>query len=111
MGNWRDRGQSKKIPVPEEKGFDVSGTPVTGDQGADLIARKSGLTIVIQAKRHQGAVGNRAVQEVISALAYYGGDEGWVVTNSSFTRLAKALAQKSHIKLIDGRMLREGALG
>jgi restriction endonuclease Mrr len=94
-----------------EKGFDVSGNPATGDQGTDLIARKNGLTIVIQAKRRQGAVGNRAVQEAISALAYYGGDKGWVITNSSFTPSAKALAQRSHIKLIDGKLLKEGALG
>ena len=56
------------------------------------------------------AVGNKAVQEVTSAVAYYRGDEGWVITNSSFTPSAKALAQKSHIKLIDGKMLKEGGL-
>jgi restriction system protein len=66
--------------------------------------------ILIQAKRYQGAVGNRAVQEVISAVAYYGGDEGWVITNSSFTPSAKALAQKSNVRLIDGRKLKQGTL-
>jgi hypothetical protein len=88
-----------------EKGFEVRGTPPTGDQGADLIAKKDGRTIIIQAKRYQGTVGNKAVQEAIGALTYYGGDEGWVITNSSFTPSAKALAQKSRIKLIDGTML------
>jgi hypothetical protein len=97
--------------VLTEKGFDVRGTPATGDQGADLIAKKDGRTIVVQAKRYQGPVGNRAVQEVISALAYYGGDEGWVVTNASFTPSAKALAQKTNVRLIDGQMLKNGALG
>ena len=94
-----------------ERGFDVSGTPATGDQGADLIAKKNGKTIIIQAKCYQGTVGNKAVQEVISALAYYGGDEGWVVTNSFFTPSAKALAQKSNVKLIDGHHLKEQKLG
>ncbi len=69
-------------------------------QGADLIAKKDGKTIIIQAKRYQGAVGNKAVQEVISALAYFGGDEGWVVTNSSFTRSARSLAKKANIRLV-----------
>jgi Restriction endonuclease len=64
---------------------DVCGTPVTGDQGADLIAKKNGRMIIIQAKRYQGKVGNKAVQEVASAVSFYGGDEGWVITNSTFT--------------------------
>jgi len=36
---------------------------------------------------------------------FYGGDEGWVVTNSTFTPSAKALAQKSNIRLIDSKSL------
>ncbi len=87
-------------------GYDVQGTPTTGDQGADLIAKKDGRTVIIQAKRYQGAVGNKAVQEVISAISFYGGDEGWVVTNSTFTPSAIALAQKANVKLIDGAILK-----
>jgi restriction system protein len=75
-----------------------------------LIAKRNGKTILIQAKRYQSAVGNKAVQEVIGAVAYYRGDEGWVVTNSSFTPSAKALAQRSKIKLVDGEKLRQGRL-
>lgn len=89
----------------KENGYDVQGTPVTGDQGADLVAKKEGKTIVIQAKRHKGKVSNSAVQEVIGAVQYYQGDEGWVVTNTGFTSSAKALAQKSNVKLIDGKAL------
>lgn len=90
----------------KENGFiDIRGTPATGDQGADLIAKRGGQTIIIQAKRYQGTVGNKAVQEVASAVQFYSGDEGWVITNSTFTPSAKALAQKSGVRLIDGRML------
>jgi hypothetical protein len=46
----------------EENGFEVQGTPATRDQGADLIAKKNGKTIIVQAKRYRGAVGNKAVQ-------------------------------------------------
>jgi restriction endonuclease Mrr len=86
-------------------GYQVSGTRATGDQGADLIAERDSRKIIIQAKRYDGAVGNKAVQEVIGALSFYGGDEGWVVTNSTFTQSAKALAQKANVKLIDGAQL------
>jgi restriction system protein len=90
----------------KENGYDdVRGTPATGDQGADLIAKKDGRTIIIQAKRYQGTVGNKAVQEVISAVGFYNGDEGWVVTSSTFTPSAKALAHKMNVRLIDGHDL------
>jgi len=91
-------------------GYDVQGTSTTGDQGADLIAKKDGRTVIVQVKRYQGAVGNKAVQEVISALSFYGGDEGWVVTNSSFTPSSIALAQKANIKLFDGAFQRTRSL-
>ena len=47
------------------------------------------------------------MQEVISTVAYYGGD---VITNATFTLSAKALAQRSGVKLIDGNMLKEKRL-
>jgi len=46
------------------------------------------------------------VQEVISAVSFYGGNEGWVVTNSTFTPSAIALSQKANVKLIDGATLK-----
>jgi restriction system protein len=86
----------------EKRGYEVRGTPATGDQGADLIAKKDGVTTIVQAKRYNNAVGNGAVQEVIAAVAYYRADTGCVVTNATFTPSAKALAQRSNVELIDG---------
>lgn len=98
--------ESWVVKILKENGFNnVRGTPAVGDQGADIIAERNGRNIVIQAKRYKGTVGNKAVQEVISAVQYYGSAEGWVITNSTFTTSAKALAQKSKIKLIDGKAL------
>jgi HJR/Mrr/RecB family endonuclease len=89
--------------ILKESGYeDVRGTPTTGDQGADLIAKKGERTIAIQVKRYQGPVGNKAVQEVAAAVKFYGAHEGWVITNATFTQSAKALAQKNNIRLIDG---------
>jgi HJR/Mrr/RecB family endonuclease len=89
-----------------EHGFsNVRGTPASGDQGADVLAEKGGRRLVVQAKRYRGSVGNRAVQEVIAALAYYGADEAWVVTNSEFTASARALAQRARVVLVGGARL------
>jgi HJR/Mrr/RecB family endonuclease len=93
----------------KEHGFDdVRNTPATRDQGADLIARLNGRTVVIQAKRYRGSVGNRAVQEAVGAVRYYRADEAWVITSGNFTASAKALAQANDVKLIDGYALRNG---
>jgi restriction system protein len=69
---------------------DVTGTSATGDQGADLLAKKDGRKIAIQAKRYKGRVGNEAVQEVVGALKFYKADEGWVITSGRFTQSARA---------------------
>jgi HJR/Mrr/RecB family endonuclease len=91
--------------ILKEKGYVTSITGKTGDQGADLIVEKEGRRIIVQAKCYSQSVGNKAVQEVIGAVGFYDGDEGCVITNSSFTRSAIALARKNNITLIDGFLL------
>lgn len=88
-------------------GFDVTATPATGDQGADLIATKGTRKVIIQAKRYNQPVGNHAVQEVVAAIRFYRGTEGMVVTNSTFTPGARALAEQNEIVLIDGAKLEQ----
>lgn len=88
-------------------GYKVDVTKASGDQGADLLAEKFGSRIAIQAKRYNGSVGNKAIQEVIGAMQYYGCDKGIVVTNSTFTKSAIALAEKSNVELIDRNKLKE----
>jgi restriction system protein len=82
-------------------GYKVLGTKKSGDFGADLILNKDKRTIAVQVKRYKKNVGIRAIQEVTSAMSYYNADEGWVITNSYFTKSAKELALQSKIRLID----------
>ena len=56
-------------------------------------------------KRYTGSVGNKAVQEVRSGVDYYDADEGWVITTSTFTKLARQLAIRTRVRLIDGKEL------
>ena len=84
----------------KDAGYNVSGTPVTGDQGADLIASKKDKVFVIQAKRYSSTVGNEAIQQVVAARNYYKGDVAAVITNSSFTPSAIALAKQNDVLLI-----------
>jgi len=85
-----------------ELGYSPTVTKQSNDFGADLVL-KGKNRIVIQAKRHgmKNRVGISAVQEIYAAQAYYKANEGWVVTNSVYTRQAKELAEACNVKLID----------
>ncbi len=89
----------------EKKGYNVENTPLSGDQGADLVISRFGEKIVVQAKCYNGSVGNKAVQEVVASIAYYGANKGMVITNSDFTSSAYDLAKINNIKLIDREQL------
>ena len=97
----------------QAEGWRVETTPVTGDQGADLIAEAAGCRVIIQCKFHARPIGNKAVQEAHAAVGFHAGDRAAVVSNASFTRSARQLAQANgvlllhHDQLADlGRMIR-----
>lgn len=86
--------------------------PPSGDQGADrILINAKGDAFMIQIKNYKGAVNNKAVQECIAAMAFYGRSfrftGGMVVTNSTFTSSAKTLADRAGIALMDGEGLGE----
>lgn len=91
------------MSVLKGKGYSTSGTPTTGDQGADIVASKENKVYVIQAKRHSKPIGNKAIQEVVAARNYYNGDVGIVITNNIFTPSAKSLARRNNIILVNGK--------
>lgn len=94
----------------ERAGWSVRTTAASGDQGIDLIAVRGGMSIGIQCKRYSGSISNKAVQEVIAGIGFYGLKAGVVVTNSAFTASAQALASSSGITLLHHSQL-SGYLG
>ncbi len=88
-------------------GWRVDTTPVTGDQGADLIAESAGCRVVIQCKFYSKPVGNKAVQEAHAARGFHAGDCAAVVSNASFTRAARQLAQANGVLLLHHDQLAE----
>lgn len=82
-------------------GYKAEVTKKTGDFGADLLLRKEGKMIVVQAKRYGSNVGLKAVQEIMAAKTYYKADEAWVISNRNYTKQAVELAQTSQVKLVD----------
>ena len=95
--------------VFRQQGYAVETTPLTGDQGADLILNRKGRRVVVQVKFWKGRVGNDAVQQAIAAKLYYRATEAWCATNSVFTKSARSLAAASNVRLIESDELREMA--
>lgn len=87
-------------------GYLTDTTRTSGDYGVDVLLRKGKQRIAVQAKHYSTPVGLSAVQEVHAGIKFYGADEGWVVTNNTFTRAARELAGKTGVRLIDGAELR-----
>lgn len=81
---------------------DIRLTPTTGDFGADILARDpSGHSVCVQCKRYSKSVGVRAIQEACTARIYYHCERAIVMTNSTFTPVAKELAAKTGVDLIE----------
>ena len=80
-------------------GYRVKSTGASYDFGADLILKKHGEKIVVQAKRYDRSVGISAVQEAAAAIAYYEADKAMVVSNRNFTKSARDLARQNEVEL------------
>ena len=89
------------MEILKKNGWKVKETPITGDQGVDLIASIDNLRICIQCKNHQKAVGNNAVQEISAGKLYWKGTHAVLVSKSGFTKSAQKLARANKVKLIN----------
>ena len=91
--------------VLAESGYQVQLTKATGDQGIDLLVQRDGVRTAVQVKGYADSVGNGAVQEAHTGMAFYGYQQCAVVTNSTFTTSAKSLARQIGCTLIDGSQI------
>ncbi|MCZ4343016.1 restriction endonuclease [Sphingomonadaceae bacterium G21617-S1] len=84
----------------ENAGWDAQLTKGSGDQGADVICRKDGISIVLQCKLYSSPIGNKAVQEAFAARSYYDLGHAAVVSNQPYTKSAKELATMTGVLLL-----------
>lgn len=92
--------EKKCAELLKAKGFSkVQVTPGSGDQGIDVIAYRARKKYGVQCKYYEGTVGNKAIQEVYAGAAYYNCDIALVISNSTFTKPAKELADKLSVEL------------
>jgi restriction system protein len=77
------------------------------DLGVDIIATKDGSRWGVQVKRYSNMVKAEAVRQVVTALNKYNCQRAMVVTNSTFSRPAKVLAESNDCILISKDELAE----
>lgn len=96
----------------KKRGFKkVTLTKATGDQGVDILARRWGRTYAIQCKLYQKPVGNAAVQQSYAGMQHYSCDRALVMTNSTFTKSARELAESTGVELWEEIPLGRSAAG
>ena len=80
-----------------------------GDFGIDVIATLGSVRVGIQVKRYAKSVGNDAVQQALAGSAYHGCALAAVVTQSRYTRAARAQASRGRVPvlLVDRESLHE----
>jgi len=71
------------------------------DLGIDIIAHKDGVTWGVQAKRYSHLVRAAAIRQVYTALNRYKCSRAMVISNSTYSRPARLLAQDTNTVLID----------
>lgn len=92
-----------------KKGWNAEVTTASGDQGADVIAVKRGITLIIQCKLYSKPVGNKAVQEVNAAKIFYHAHYAAVVSNAAYTTSARQLAGSTKVALLHHETLQKFA--
>ncbi len=86
-------------------GFEARTTKASGDQGADVLASKDGVSFAIQCKMYSKPVGNKAVQEANAGRDFYKKDYGVVISNAGFTKSARQAAHACGIILLNDNQL------
>lgn len=86
---------------------DVELTPASGDHGVDVLCSNEGIRYAIQCKRYKSLIDTKAVQEVYTGRGIYDADRAVVITNSTFTRQAREMAEKLDVELWNVKKLEE----
>ncbi len=82
-------------------GYKSTATKKSRDFGVDVVARRGGERVAIQAKRYGRPVNLKAIQEVVAGMHKYDCNKAMVVTNNYFTPSAYELANATGCELVD----------
>lgn len=86
--------------VLESSGISAENIRDRGDFGVDVIATVDRTRVGIQVKRFSRSVGNSAIQEALAGSGYHDCSLAAVVTQSKFTRAARAQAERARVPVL-----------
>ena len=93
IGNLSNKGtnfEMKFSRLLNDAGYIIRSTPISGDDGIDIIAEKPGERLVIQCKNHTSRIGAPEVRDFIGALSIQQKNHpetiGWIVSVSGFSQ-------------------------
>ncbi|MCL4525231.1 MAG: restriction endonuclease [Gammaproteobacteria bacterium] len=92
----------------ENNGWKTQLTSRTGDYGADIVATKGTIKMVVQCKQWTNSVGIKAVQEIHAAISYYKANKAVVVSTTGYTHAARKLASNTGVMLLGHEDLARG---
>lgn len=92
-------------------GWEAQATVASGDQGADVVATKNGIKLILQCKLYSRPVNNKAVQEINAAKTFYHADVAAVVSNAEYTTSARQIASSTKVYLLHHDELQDFAEG
>lgn len=88
-------------------GFIVERTGKSGDQGIQWVASRDGRRLAVLAKGHRGdALDLDVLEQAQAQLGVHNCQSAVVVTNATFTPAARAFAERTGCRLIDGSQVR-----
>ena len=67
-------------------GYTVSSTPLSGDQGVDLILMKDGITTIVQCKGYKDPAGPAVARELLGSLAHTRANNAILACTGGFTQ-------------------------
>lgn len=83
------------------QGYRVKRAPRRLMHAYDFLLRQHGRRIAVQISPSAAPLGPDSVQRLLAAMAKCRAESGWIITNSSFTREAEALAEGGPVTLWD----------
>lgn len=82
------------------QGYNVKSTPVSGDQGVDLILIKNGKTTVVQCKAHKNPAVPSVVRELYGSMHHFKADSAILACTGGFTDGVVKFARGKPIELL-----------
>ena len=84
-------------------GYHVQSTPVSGDQGVDLILRKNGQTTVVQCKAQKRPASPAVIRDLYGSMHHFKADNAILACTGGFSDNVIEFARDKPIKLISAR--------